>query len=97
MTAYDKNNQILHTEDPKIIFDDVHLDGGPGRLHAPDAESIARAAEQAWEKLFEKLNTVKNREGESAIKFYPHGVNDIEVTVAVSGVTVTVKVSGPNS
>ena len=44
-------------------------------------------------KLFDKLKTVKN-ESDTDIKFYPQGINDIEVTVGFSGVTLTVKVSG---
>jgi len=97
VTAYDAQGTILHSEDPKIMFDDGQLDIGPEKFGFPDPDKIAQAAEAAWEKLFDKLNTVKNIKGASTIQFYPHGINDIEVSVGFSGVTITVKVSGPDS
>jgi len=98
VTAFDAQGNILHTEDPQIMFDDGSFPiGGSAKLGFPDPAAIAQAAEQAWEKLFDKLNGAKQVERASAIQFYPHGITDIEVSVGFSGVTVSVKVSGPDS
>jgi len=63
----------------------------------PSPDAIAAAAEQAWEKVFDKLSAVKTTEGASGIQFYPHGITNIQVSVGFAGITITVQVSGPNS
>jgi hypothetical protein len=82
-------------EDPKIIFD-VILDGRD-KSGFPSPDAIATAAETAWEKIVEKLTSLKAAEEASGIQFYPHGVTNIQVSVEVEPVTVTVQVSGPES
>ena len=80
-------------DDPRII-----LDGGlPGLASFPDPDKIATAAELAWEKLFGKISNARKVEGVSAVQLYPHGITDIEVSVGFAGVTITVKVSGPDT
>jgi hypothetical protein len=92
----DAHGLEIDFDDPQIIFDD-----GTGQIPLGTldnaVERIPAAAEQAWEKIFDKLNSAKQGERASAIQFYPHGITDIEVSVGFSGVTVTVKVSGPDS
>jgi hypothetical protein len=98
VTAFDAQGNVLHTEDPQIMFDDGSFPiFDSGKLGFPDPAVIAQSAEQAWEKIFDKLNSAKQGERGSAIQFYPHGITDIELSVGFSGVTVTVKVSGPDS
>jgi hypothetical protein len=81
-------------DDPRIIFDDGQT---PPDVQLDDTASIIQAAEKAWESLYDKLAQSKRINKDSTIEFYPHGINDIEVTVGVANVTVTVKVSGPSS
>jgi hypothetical protein len=98
VTAFDAQGNVLHTEDPQIMFDDGSFPARDStKLGFPDPAAIAQAAEQSWEKIFDKLSGAKQVERASPIVFYPHGITDIEVSVGFSGVTVTVKVSGPDS
>ena len=98
VTAFDAQGNVLHTEDPQIMFDDGSFPNGDfGKLSLPDPAAIAQAAEQAWEKIFDKLSSAKQGDRGSAILFYPHGITDIEVSVGFSGITVSVKVSGPDA
>jgi hypothetical protein len=83
------------TQDPKIIFD-VVLDG-QGKSGFPSADAIATAAETAWEKVVQKLISLKAAEDTSGIQFYPHGITNIVVSVAVTPVTVSVQVQGPDA
>jgi hypothetical protein len=80
-------------EDPKIIFD---VRGAEG-LGFPSPSDIATAAEDAWEKIVAKLASLPAAESASGIQFYPHGITNIQVSVAVPPVSVTVQVSGPES
>jgi hypothetical protein len=98
VTAFDAQGKVLHTEDPQIIFDDGSFPAGDsGQLSLPDPAAIAQAAEQAWEKIFDKLSSAKQVERATGVLLYPHGITDIEVSVGFSGVTITVKVSGPDA
>ena len=84
------------TDDPEIIFSD---DGTEGEFKSsfPDPALIATAAEAAWENVYKKLTATPVTKGASAIQLYPHGITDIEVSVGFAGVTISVKVSGPDS
>ena len=98
VTAYDAQGSVLHSEDPQVEFDDGS-DNQPPPLQSssfPDPDKVAQAAEGAWEKLFDKLRTVQSAKSTTGIRFYPHGINNIQVTVGFSGVTITVQVSGPD-
>lgn len=96
VTLVDAQGRTVDLDDPQILFDD-----GNGQFPfltlGNVMDNIPAAAEQAWGKIFDKLSSARQGERASAIQFYPHGITDIEVTVEFSGVTVTVKASGPDS
>ena len=83
------------TQDPRIIFD--VMDDGERLSGFPSPDAIATAAETAWEKIVEKLISLKATEETSGTQFYPHGITNIQVSVAVPPVTVSVQVSGPDA
>jgi hypothetical protein len=82
-------------DDPHIMFD--VRDDDIRKLGFPNPADIATAAEKAWEKLFDKLSTLKQTKDATGIQFYPHGINNIEVSVGFAGVTISIQVSGPDS
>ena len=88
----------VQSPDPKIMFDDGKRHEGPDRSTVPDPAAITDAAKLAWQAIFQDLQNAgaKGASG-SGISFYPHGINDIEVTIAVGPVNVSVKVIGPSS
>jgi hypothetical protein len=82
-------------DDPHIQFD-VVLDGGDTSGSSIPAD-LVKATEQAWEKLFDKLSTLKSPESASGIPLFKCGINNISVSVEVEGVTISVAVSGPDT
>jgi hypothetical protein len=82
-------------DDPHIMFD-VVFDGGD-KLGFPSPDAIATAAETAWGKIVDKLTSLKAAEETSGIQFYPHGITNIQVSVEVTPVTVSIQVSGPDA
>ena len=83
-----------HSDDPQIIFDSGSLPSSITELAA-----IPGPAQEVWHALFTELQNVTGGGPNHDPKalFFPHGINNIQVSVTVVGVTVNITVAGPDS
>lgn len=83
-----------HPDDPQIIFDSGSVSSGITEL-----AEIPGPAQEVWHALFTELQNVTggHPNHDPRALFFPHGINNIQVSVTVVGVTVNITVAGPDS
>jgi hypothetical protein len=97
VTAYDANGAVLHWEDPRIIFGDG-TDDDFFELSDDTLKELGTAAQSAFQGLLSSLTDAAAQKRDPNGKFFPGGINNIQVEVTVpaglSSITVSITVSG---